>query len=63
MAGRGLLRADESTLGWRPLGPQWGERYLLHLAEDPNNPGRLYAITNDAEILVSQNGGIEWSPF
>jgi hypothetical protein len=63
MAGRGLLRGDESSPGWRPLGPQWGERYLLHLAEDPNNSGSLYAITSDGEILVSQNGGIDWSPF
>ncbi len=63
MIGRGLLRADESRPGWRPIGPEWGDRHLIHLAEDPVDAQRLYAIANDGEILVSRNGGLEWSPF
>ncbi|WP_275099157.1 WD40/YVTN/BNR-like repeat-containing protein [Sedimenticola hydrogenitrophicus] len=63
MVGRGLLRADESKPGWRPLGPKWGDRYLLHLAEDPNNSEHLYAIASDGEILVSQDASIAWAPF
>jgi hypothetical protein len=63
MIGRGLLRADESRPGWRPIGPEWGDRHLIHLAEDPVDAQRLYAIANNGEILVSPNGGLEWSPF
>jgi hypothetical protein len=63
MVGRGLLRADEPKLGWRPVGPQWGDRALLHLAEDPNDPANLYAIASDGGVLVSRNGGVDWAPF
>lgn len=63
MVGRGLMRTDEPKLGWRPLSSEWGDRYLLHLAQDPNDPQRLYAITSESEILTSENGGNDWSTF
>ena len=59
--GSGLIRADEATLDWQPLNTGFGDRYLLHLAIDPGDPERLFATTQEGELLASGDGGRNWS--
>jgi photosystem II stability/assembly factor-like uncharacterized protein len=63
IAGLGLLRSPDDSMRWQRLSNDFGNRYLLHLAVDPNYPGILYAITNTGEVLASKDGGTTWKPF
>ncbi len=64
VVGRGLLRAAESDLGgWTPLGGPPGDQILLHLAIDPADADRLYAITNDGDVIASADAGDSWRRF
>ena len=38
----------------------FGDGYLLHLARDPKVPMRIYAVSGQAEMLLSQDGGATW---
>lgn len=55
--GTGLVQADEQALDWTVLGDGFGDGYLLHLARDPQIPLRIYAVSGQAEMLLSQDGG------
>lgn len=61
--GTGLLKTTEPSLAWQPVGNGFGDAVLLHLAVDPTNPQRLYAVTDKSAILASQDGGKTWKPF
>ena len=58
--GAGLVQADETTLDWAVVNDSFGDGYLLHLARDPANPLRIFAVTGQAEMLASQDGGVTW---
>ena len=58
--GVGLVQTDETTLDWAVLSNAFGDGYLLHLARDQNDPMRRHAITGQAEMLASQDGGATW---
>jgi hypothetical protein len=61
--GEGLLAAAESDPGnWRVVSNDFGDRYILHLAIDPADPARLFAITQESEVLASGDGGQTWRP-
>jgi len=57
----GLLRAEEASRDWEMVKRGWGERYLMHLAVDPDNPQRLVAADDLNQLLISENGGRDWS--
>jgi hypothetical protein len=38
----------------------FGDRYLLHLAADPDDGKRLFATTQHSELLASRDGGQTW---
>jgi photosystem II stability/assembly factor-like uncharacterized protein len=62
--GEGLLTAGESDPGnWQVVGNDFGDRYILHLAIDPADPARMFAITPESEVLASADGGKAWRPF
>ena len=61
--GSGLMRATEPGLDWRLVGGGFGERYLLHLAVDPADPVKLYAVDDQGSVLASGDGGRTWTPF
>lgn len=62
--GRGLMRANEETLEFTPVGEEdFGGGYLLHLAVDPTNGQRLAAATEKGLILESRDGGTSWEPL
>ncbi|MBP2311825.1 WD40/YVTN/BNR-like repeat-containing protein [Azospirillum soli] len=61
--GMGLLKTTEPSLAWQAVSNGFGDAVLLHLAVDPTNPERLYAVTDKSAILASQDGGKTWKPF
>jgi photosystem II stability/assembly factor-like uncharacterized protein len=61
MLGVGLMTVEEANRDWQVLKRGWGERYLLHLAVDPNNPERLVAADDQGQLLISDNGGRDWA--
>jgi photosystem II stability/assembly factor-like uncharacterized protein len=64
VVGRGLLAAAESDLAiWASLGSGLQDRILLHLAIDPVDANRLYAITYDGAVVASADGGASWHSF
>lgn len=63
MLGVGLIRADEATRQWEVVNGDWGERYLTHLAVAPDDPARLVAADDQGRLLLSTNGGQDWSPL
>lgn len=63
VVGTGLIKATEPSLVWDILRRDWDDRYLLHLAADPTNPDKLYAVTQTGEVLASKDGGRSWEEF
>lgn len=61
MLGVGLVKYQDSD--WIQLSDGYGGRYLMHLAIDPQDPGRLYAMAQGGELLASSDGGRHWQPF
>lgn len=61
IAGLGLVRTQEPELRWDYVSKSFGDRYLIHLAVDPGDPRRLYVVTNDKQVLVSEDGGTNWT--
>jgi photosystem II stability/assembly factor-like uncharacterized protein len=59
--GIGLIRGEEASRDWEVVKGDWGERYLIHLAVDPNEPRRLIASDDEGRLLLSQNGGHDWA--
>lgn len=61
--GRGLVRADKDGADFAIVAADVGARYLLHLAADPQDPARLYAVDEGGRILASGDGGRTWALF
>jgi hypothetical protein len=58
-----LVSATEDNLVWQVLARPRGNQVLLHLAADPTEPSKLYAVPHHGGILASQDGGKNWAPF
>ncbi|MDH4984826.1 exo-alpha-sialidase [Aminobacter anthyllidis] len=60
--GRGLLRATETAPTFERLaeGPD-PAGYILHLAMDHQAPARMVAVTGTGAIVVSRDGGANWT--
>uniref|UniRef100_UPI003977E89E hypothetical protein n=1 Tax=Salmonella sp. SAL4431 TaxID=3159886 RepID=UPI003977E89E len=68
VVGTGLIRLTEPDFTWQVVGSQLGDRFIVHLAADPADERRLYAVTVDRntqeqEILATSDGGATWSPL
>lgn len=61
MLGVGLLTMSEATRDWEVVKQGWGERYLTHLAVDPDDPTHLLSADDQGQLLRSTDGGKEWS--
>lgn len=66
MTGTGLVRTSERNLALQVLGKGFGDEYLLHLAADPRDPKRLYAVTHNSRtrtqgVIASRDGGERWT--
>jgi photosystem II stability/assembly factor-like uncharacterized protein len=65
VVGMGLVRASEKNLVWRVVGKGFGDRILLHLAGDPRDSQRLYAVAHNSKtrtqgVITSRDGGEQW---
>lgn len=66
IVGEGLLQASEPELDWQPVSSGFGTAVVLHFAAAPRDTRRLYVVTLDPQtrsqaILVSRDGGANWS--
>ena len=61
--GAGLLVGQEGSPAWESLSNDFGHDILLHLAADPSNADRIYAVTQQSEVLASHDGGRTWQRF
>lgn len=61
--GSGLLKSPRAFIDWQPVSNDFGERILLHLAVDPADPNRMFAVTQESDILASADGGKTWQPL
>lgn len=62
VVGRGLVKSAGGQ-EFEPLGKDWGDRILLHLAVDPADPERMFAAAHHGGILASTDGGANWALF
>jgi photosystem II stability/assembly factor-like uncharacterized protein len=68
IVGAGLLRAREPELAWETVGHGLGNQVLIHLAIDPRDPARLYAVaakpgSHQQSLVASSDGGASWTEF
>lgn len=61
--GRGLVRAEEPPVNMKTIADDFGQGYILHLAADPTNPDRFFAVTGDGQVLASTDRGQSWAGF
>jgi photosystem II stability/assembly factor-like uncharacterized protein len=59
--GRGLLSTPGSAINWALLSSDLKDKVVLHIAIDPTNPQRMFAVSQESEILTSTDGGRTWS--
>ena len=64
--GTGLIRTSEPSWNWQLVSNDFGDAYILHLAIDPSDGQKLYAVTFDTKtraqaILASRDGGATWT--
>lgn len=65
MVGTGLLRAKDELPNWEIVSPGLGADVILHLAADPKDGKRLYAVTYNPQsgtqsVVTSRDGGAGW---
>jgi photosystem II stability/assembly factor-like uncharacterized protein len=63
IVGSGLMKSPGASLDWGPLNNEFGEGVLLHLAVDPADPKRMFAVTEQSQVLTSTDGGTTWRPL
>lgn len=66
VVGTGLIRTSEKNFSWQALGSGFGDDYVLHLAADPTNERKLYAVTFNSRthaqrVIASGDGGTSWT--
>lgn len=64
LLGQGLVRSAEDPIDLQTVSGDWAaEQYILHFAADPTNPDRMFAATQDAQVLASTDRGVTWTTF
>ncbi len=63
IVGSGLVKSAGVALDWTPVSNGLGERVLLHVAVDPADPDRLFAVTDESQLLASTDAGKTWQPL
>ena len=59
--GEGLISSDDGGLAWTAVNNGFGDGYILNFSRDPKNLDRMFATTGKNEIVVSSNGGKDWT--
>ena len=63
VVGTGLIKSPGAALSWTVVGADLEGIVLLHLAIDPNDPNRMFAVTQNSQVLASTDGGKTWASF
>lgn len=58
--GVGLMKGDKSSPGWKVQSSDFGDRYPVKMAIDPNDPDRIHVIADTGAIVTSKDGGRTW---
>jgi photosystem II stability/assembly factor-like uncharacterized protein len=61
VVGSGFVSTPGAVINWAQLSSNLADKVILHFAVDPTNPQRLFAVTQDSEILSSTDGGQTWA--
>jgi photosystem II stability/assembly factor-like uncharacterized protein len=61
--GVGFLAGQEPGLGWEVRSAAFGDRYLLHMTVDPDDPNRFHAVADSGTVLTSKDGGRTWASY
>jgi hypothetical protein len=56
----GLLRGNEAGGAWKVVSNRFGGCIVQHLAVDPRDSDRLYAVIRCRKVIVSADGGFTW---
>lgn len=64
--GTGLIQKSKPTWNWQLVNNDFGDAYIPHLAVDPSDGQKLYAVTFNSKtraqaILASRDGGATWT--
>lgn len=59
--GSGLFRAEDEGGPLERIDSDWVEPFLFHLAVDPADPQRMFAVTATGLVVISADGGRTWS--
>ena len=61
--GTGLVRSSPYAFSWTLLSADFEGLTVLHLAIDPTDTTRMYAVAQDSSIFASSDGGQTWGPW
>ncbi len=61
--GAGLVVSSPDEERWELRADSFADRYLLHLDDDPGNPGVMHALADTGAILSSRDGGRSWVSY
>lgn len=61
--GVGLMVGEESGLGWEVRSNEFGNRYPVKMAIDPNDPDRIHVVADTGAIVTSKDGGRTWVSY
>lgn len=56
----GMIRGDEHAEGWTVVNARFAGCIVQHLAVDPADSARVYAVIRCNTVLVSADGGVTW---
>lgn len=68
IVGTGLVRSRGEDLQWQVVSMEFRADYVLHLATDPSDAARVYAVTINPQthkqaVVASRDGGANWTPL
>lgn len=61
--GVGLMKADKFSPGWKVQSSDFGDRYPVKMAIDPNDPDRIHVVADTGAIVTSKDGGQTWVSY
>ncbi len=61
--GLGLVVGKEPGTGWEVRSNEFGDRYPLKLAVDPNDRERIHVVADTGALVTSKDGGRSWVSY
>lgn len=61
--GVGLVVGEEPGTRWEVRSSDFGDRYPLSLAIDPDDPERIHVVADTGAIVTSKDGGRSWVSY